>query len=190
MSNAPRASRSGTGVSPVNHAAVMQEAEDALRDIAALEASIEELTEKCGAAQKKIIDRYAADIALLETRKGQYEKNLGSLMLTNKGLLWGEDATNLALYRGPRSEMVCLVNGQLRYEVSRPVALPRKHDALIIALEALGASWVEAVRVKKSLDKDQVNAWPDDQLAAAGLTRKAPEERFDYSLNLAKKEAS
>jgi len=38
------------------------------------------------------------------------------------------------------------------------------------------------VKVKKSLDKDEINSWPDDKLAVAGLTRKGPQEAFDYTL--------
>lgn len=161
---------------------VLQQADDALWEIADLSTTITHLQAKCEAEQKNLLARYAAEIAPFEAMKDRCTKDLLALMQAQKGLIWGEEATNLALSPAPHSELTRLENGELRYEVSTPVALPRKHDPLIAALENLGAGFVEAVKVKKSLDKDQVNAWPDDKLAAAGLTRKGPMESFAFTL--------
>jgi hypothetical protein len=47
-------------------------------------------------------------------------------------------------------------------------------------LEKLG--FTDAVKVKKACDTDLIEKWPDEKLALAGLTRKASEETFGYSL--------
>jgi phage host-nuclease inhibitor protein Gam len=162
--------------------AIRQQADDALWEIADLKATIKSEAAKCAAEQQKIIDKYTADIAAFETMLEGCEKSLLSLLKANKATLWGAEATNLKLFTAPHSEIVYLENGELRYEVSTPVALPKSHEALIATLENLGAGYAEAIKVKKSLDKDQVNAWPDDKLTVAGLTRKGPKEAFDFTL--------
>ncbi len=160
---------------------VLQQADDDLCEIADLNTTIAHLQEKCEMEQKKLLAKYAAEIAPFEAMKDRCAKDLLALMQAHKGLIWG-DAANTALSPEPHSEILRLENGELRYEVSTPVALPRKHEALIATLENLGAGWKEAVKVKKSLDKDAVNAWPDDKLTVAGLERKGPVESFDYTL--------
>ena len=167
---------------PTEAAAVRQQADDALCEIADLKGTIKHLAAKCAAEQQKIIDKYTADIAAFETMLESCEKSLLSLLKANKATLWGAEATNLKLFTIPHSEIVYLENGELRYEVSTPVALPKSHEALCEHLISLGAGYIEAVKIKKSLDKDQINAWPDNQLAIVGLTRKGPKEAFDFTL--------
>jgi len=149
-----------------------QIADDLLCAIAENEDNVKYMMEAYGVEKKRLDEYYAPKIATFEADRDDAVKHLVSLMKKGKTEIFRD------------GDLVYLKNGSLIYSLSHPVAFPRSHDPVIAALERLG--FKDEVKVKKSLDKDAIEKWTDEQLALVGLTRKEVEE-FKYDL---KKEQS
>jgi phage host-nuclease inhibitor protein Gam len=143
-------------------------AQEMLANIAGIKGKIGELEAEYAERVRQIKENSAAQIAPWEQLLGEREDSLNLFMKAGKKALFAE------------SDIVYLAAGQLLYAVVRRVAFPKSRDTLIALLEKLG--FTDAVKVKKSVDTDIIDQWPDEKLALAGLKRKPPEETFNYSL--------
>lgn len=108
--------------------------------------------------------KYAAAIAEHMDRFKSLGKEVKALGKENKGEVFGS---------GDRAEFR---NGLLVWGSSMKVQIPR--DALG-KIEAAG--WMEAVKVAKSVDRDVVQAWPDERLEAIGAKQRVV-ETVEYEL--------
>lgn len=159
---------------PAETEAARAAAQEMLAGIAAIKAEIGGLEAEYAAKTKQIKEAYAAKIAPWEQLLEEREGGLQRLMREKKAALFAD------------ADIVYLAAGQLLFSIVRRVALPKGRDALIALLEKLGLGFTDAVKVKKSVDADAIDKWPDEKLALAGLKRKPPEDLFDYSLQEAK----
>jgi phage host-nuclease inhibitor protein Gam len=144
-----------------------QIADDLLCEILEGDEIIKRLMTEYEAEKKRMDEAFAAKIAPIEGGRDLAVKGLTALMKQGKAEIFRD------------GDMVYLKHGSLIRSLSHPVAFPRSHDPIIAAMEACGFN--DAVKIKKSLDKDAVEKWPDDKLARVGLTRKEAEE-FSYDL--------
>jgi len=144
------------------------DAQEMLADIARIKGQIGGMEAQYAEKIRQIKGEYAAKMAPWEELLEAREAALREFMRLRKA----------DLFAG--ADIVYLAAGQLLFSVLRKIAYPRKRDALIALLEKLG--FIDAVKVAKSVDTDEIDKWPDEKLALAGLQRKPPEDTFDYSL--------
>lgn len=152
---------------PADAAPVIEIADDLLCEIVNLDETIKHFMDAYEAEKKRLDQSYAATLAPLENDREDAAKRLISLMKKKKDVIFRD------------GDIVYRPLGTLGHSISHPVAYPRSYDPVIALLEEKG--YTDAVKVKKSLDKDMIEKWPDDRLADVGLERK-PKEEFTYDL--------
>lgn len=147
---------------------VRRQADDGLCKIACLKAEIAELESYYTEEAMALKEKWSGRIAPLAEELDRLDGSLKKHMKRYASLLFAD------------GDSVLLKSGQLVRAVVRKVAFPKSREALIDLLEKLG--FADVVKVKKSLDADAIEHWPDERLAQVGLQRKPPVETFDYSL--------
>lgn len=150
-----------------NYGDAAMRADDLLSIIAAATRGVEALTGEYNAALERLTAEYDARLSPLREELAAAEKALRALMKTSRATLFAG------------GDIVYLSNGTLVYHKDDRLVIPRNHDSVIAACEALG--YDDVVKVSKSLDREALNRWPDDQLALVGLHRK-PREQFSWKV--------
>lgn len=111
-----------------------------------------------------IAERYQEKLGPIKERLELLKKEIVSLMKKHRAVFFdGRDKVSLA-------------HGSLKYSQEEKVTLPR--DALE-KIEEQG--WIEAIKIKKSVDQAVVKGWPDERLFLIGAMRK-PKELFGYDI--------
>lgn len=112
----------------------------------------------------KITRFYAGDIRKAQEEVGSLEGELIALARENKETLFKD------------TDRVDLQNGALLYSVEKRVKRAR---GVLEKLQALG--YLQAIKVAKSVNWDEVNKWNDEKLAQIGTLR-VEKENFAYEL--------
>ena len=147
----------------------LTEANTVLADIGALKRQIEQIN----ATLADDVDLLKADaearIAPLAARMSLLENGLLAFAEYNKG----------DLFAGRRSRE--LTFGTLGYRRSNEIAAKPKHTMAMVLgrLEELGFD--EAIRIRKSVDKETMRTWPDERLDLVGA-RRVEKDSFWYEL--------
>jgi hypothetical protein len=147
-----------------DRAAYRERADELLAEIAEAEEWIGNLESAFEQDVEALKARYGSVIEAQRARLETSAKTLVRLMKAHKGALFAA------------GDKVGLPHGFLIREKGWKVRIPR---GTVEKLEALG--WKDGLKIAKSLDREKIEKWDGERLAAIGATKK-PSEEFGYEV--------
>ena len=146
-------------------AEVHEEADDILLNLRSLEQRLSGIVIDASSEIELIKERHQAKISEIEKDIKTREKELKRLAGSRRAELFG------------KRDRIDLENGALMFAITRRV---KKAKGMLERLKEYGYG-APAVKVAESVNWDELEKWPDDQLKQVGTERIVKEE-FNYEL--------